>query len=100
MSDLLKRLGFYRGVNLGGWMSQCDYSPERLDSFITEPDFAQIRRWGFDHVRIPIDYNVIQREDGTMKQDGLARIDSALALAEKVWTACRARSSQDPGFLL
>ena len=86
-------------------MSQCDYSPERLDSFITEPDFAQIRRWGFDHVRIPIDYNVIQREDGTMKQDGLARIDSALALAEKgagrkVWTACRARSSQDPGLLL
>ena len=83
MPALLKELGFYRGVNLGGWMSQCDYSDERLDSFITEDDFAQIRRWGFDHVRIPIDYNVIQREDGTMKQDGLARIDSALALAEK-----------------
>ena len=36
---MLKELGFYRGVNLGGWMSQCDYSAERLDSFITEPDF-------------------------------------------------------------
>ena len=40
MTDLLKTLGFYRGVNLGGWMSQCDYSDERLDSFITEDDFA------------------------------------------------------------
>ena len=83
MSDLLKRLGFYRGVNLGGWMSQCDYSPERLSGFITEADFARIRNWGFDHVRIPIDYNVIQREDGTMKQEGLARIDGALALCDK-----------------
>ena len=80
---MLKERGFYRGVNLGGWLSQCDYSPERLDGFITEPDFAQIARWGFDHVRIPIDYNVIQNADGTMKKEGLARIDRALALCEK-----------------
>ena len=57
---MLKERGFYKGVNLGGWLSQCDYSAERLDGFITEPDFAQIAAWGFDHVRIPIDYNVIQ----------------------------------------
>ena len=80
---MLKEMGFYRGVNLGGWMSQCDYSAERLDGFITEPDFEQIARWGFDHVRIPIDYNVIQNEDGSMKEEGLRRIDRALALCEK-----------------
>lgn len=80
---MLKELGFARGVNLGGWMSQCDYSPERLDGFITERDFAQIARWGFDHVRIPLDYNVIQNGDGSMKPEGLARIDAALALCEK-----------------
>ena len=28
---MLKEMGFSRGVNLGGWMSQCDYSRERLD---------------------------------------------------------------------
>ena len=39
---MLKELGIYRGVNLGGWFSQCDYSEERLNGFITEPDFAQI----------------------------------------------------------
>ena len=80
---MLKERGFYRGVNLGGWLSQCDYSAERLDGFITEEDFARIARWGFDHVRIPIDYNVIQNADGTMKPEGLARIEGALALCEK-----------------
>ncbi len=34
----MKDFGFYRGVNLGGWFSQCDYSRERLDHFITEKD--------------------------------------------------------------
>ena len=80
---MLKEHGFYRGVNLGGWLSQCDYSDERLDGFITEEDFAQIAAWGFDHVRIPIDYNVIQNDDGSMKPEGLARVDRALAWCEK-----------------
>ena len=80
---MLKELGFYKGVNLGGWMSQCDYSPERLDNFITEPDFARIAGWGFDHVRLPVDYDVIQNRDGSMKPDGLERVDNALALCRK-----------------
>ena len=80
---MLKELGFYKGVNLGGWLSQCDYSAERLDGFITGPDFEQIARWGFDHVRIPIDYNVVQNADGSMKEEGLRRIDGALALCDK-----------------
>lgn len=80
---MLKEKGFFKGVNLGGWLSQCDYSTERMDTFITETDFRQIAAWGFDHVRIPIDYNVIQNEDGTMREDGLARLDGALTLCEK-----------------
>ena len=80
---MLKERSFYKGINLGGWLSQCDYSAERLDGFITEPDFARIAAWGFDHVRIPIDYNVIQREDGSMKEEGLRRVDWALNMCEK-----------------
>ncbi len=26
---MLKDSGFYKGINLGGWLSQCDYSEER-----------------------------------------------------------------------
>ena len=80
---MLKSKGFYKGVNLGGWLSQCDYSEERLNHFITEPDIERIASWGVDHVRIPIDYNVIENEDGTYKEEGFARIDKALELCKK-----------------
>ncbi len=80
---MLKELGFYRGVNLGGWMSQCKYTPRHMNRYITEADFAQIAAWGFDHVRIPVDYNVIQTQGGRMKFFGLRRVDKALALCRQ-----------------
>ena len=75
---MLREKGFFRGVNLGGWLSQCDYSEDRLNNFIKEEDIAKISNWGLDHVRIPIDYNVLENEDGTYRADGFARIDKAL----------------------
>ena len=64
----LQTLGFTRGVNLGGWMSQCDYSEDRLEHFITEADIAKIASWGLDHVRIPVDYNGF--EDELLREQG------------------------------
>ena len=75
---MLKSRGFYKGVNLGGWLSQCDYSEERLNYFIKEEDIAKIASWGMDHVRIPIDYNVVEMEDGSYNAEGFARINKAL----------------------
>ncbi len=80
---MLKSKGFYKGVNLGGWFSQCDYSEDRLDNFITEPDFAKIASWGIDHVRIPVDYNIFENDDGTYNESGFKRIDKAFELCEK-----------------
>ena len=74
----MKDLGFYRGVNLGGWFSQCDYSEERLEHFIEEKDFDVIAGWGLDHVRIPMDYNVLENEDGTLSEEGFGRIARAV----------------------
>ena len=79
----MKDFGFYRGVNLGGWFSQCDYSRERLDHFIEEKDFDVIAGWGLDHVRIPMDYNVLENEDGSLKQEGFDRIARAVDLCAK-----------------
>ncbi|MBR0485262.1 MAG: cellulase family glycosylhydrolase [Oscillospiraceae bacterium] len=73
----LKQKGFYKGVNLGGWFSQCDYSAERMNQFITEQDFQKIASWGADHVRIPVDYNVLELEDG------FSRIDEAIRMGQK-----------------
>lgn len=80
---MLKSKGFYKGVNLGGWLSQCDYSEDRLNHFITEQDIAKIASWGVDHVRIPIDYNVVENEDGSYNAEGFARIDKAIDWCKK-----------------
>ena len=74
----MKDYGFYRGVNLGGWFSQCDYSKERLDHFITEKDIEVIAGWGMDHVRIPMDYNVLENADGSLSAEGFDRIGRAV----------------------
>lgn len=75
--------GFMKGVNLGGWMSQCDYSEERLNHFITEPDFAVIASWGLDHVRIPVDYNILEDDRGGYLTEGFDRIERAIALSRQ-----------------
>ncbi len=41
-----KWIGYEKGVNLGGWLSQCDYSKERLEHFIEEEDIKRLSTWG------------------------------------------------------
>ena len=77
----MKDFGFYKGVNFGGWFSQCDYSEDHMDHFISEEDFSIVAGWGMDHVRIPVDYNVMETEDGNWKADGFRRIENALKAA-------------------
>ncbi len=75
MNDLK---GYKKGVNLGGWLSQCDHTKERYDNFISEKDLEKIASWGADHVRIPIDYELIEKEDGTPDDSGFAYLDKAI----------------------
>ena len=80
----MKKLkGFRKGINFGGWLSQCDYSKDRLDNFITENDFKTAAGWGIDHVRVPIDYNILENEDGTYNESGFDRVENAVLLAKK-----------------
>ncbi len=80
---MLQKMGIRKGVNLGGWLSQCDYSHDRLQKFITESDFATIALWDADHVRIPVDYNVFEDEDGTPRPEGFERLDWAVSMCQK-----------------
>ena len=61
---MLKEMGFYKGINLGGWLSQCSYEEKHMDTFISDEDYAVIAGWGADHIRIPFDYNILENEDG------------------------------------
>lgn len=71
---------YQAGTNLGGWISQYgEYDREHFDSFITEPDIAQIAAWGMDHIRLPVDYPVLADEEtGEYRDSGFEYIDSCL----------------------
>ena len=69
--------GFMHGVNLGGWFSQCNHTEERDDNFIKEEDFKVIASWGLDHIRLPIDYELVETDDGTPVEKGYERIRNA-----------------------
>ncbi len=72
--------GFRSGVNLGGWFSQCVHTPEHYDTFITDGDFAVIRSWGADHVRVPVDHELLETPDGSPREDGYARLEKTVGL--------------------
>ena len=75
--------GYKKGVNFGGWFSQCDHSEIRYDTFIVENDIRTVSEWGFDHVRIPVDYELLQNLDGSFKEDGFDRLYRAVSLCHK-----------------
>ncbi|MCR5339028.1 MAG: glycoside hydrolase family 5 protein [Lachnospiraceae bacterium] len=75
--------GYEHGVNLGGWLSQCDHTRERYDNFIIEDDIRRISTWGLDHIRVPIDYNLVEDEAGQYKERGFEYIERAAEWAGK-----------------
>lgn len=70
--------GYKKGINLGGWLSQCDHTKERYETFIRREDIEKISSWGADHVRLPIDYELIEKDDGTPDDSGFVYIDRAV----------------------
>lgn len=53
--------GYQKGINLGGWLSQCvSYDEEHFNTFITKKDIEQIASWGLDHIRLPVDFDVLE----------------------------------------
>lgn len=70
--------GFKHGINLGGWLSQCNHTKEHYDSFIHAEDLKIIKSWGLDHVRVPVDYNLVQNKDGSFIESGFVYIQNAI----------------------
>lgn len=75
--------GFMHGIDLGGWLSQCDHSKHTYDTFIVESDLAKIKEWGLDHVRVPVDYELVEDGNGAYIEDGFSYIDKAVAWCRK-----------------
>lgn len=73
--------GYEKGIDLGGWLSQCgkNYNEEHYSTFITKKDIDLIASWGLDHVRLPVDYNVVQTESGEFIEAGFGHIDDCIS---------------------
>ncbi len=76
-------VGYIKGINLGGWLSQCTPSKEHYDTFITESDIERISTWGLDHVRLPVDYELVERDINDYIEEGFKYIDLCLEWCKK-----------------
>jgi aryl-phospho-beta-D-glucosidase BglC (GH1 family) len=83
-----------RGLNMGGWLSQIDAIQEKdpekfpgidrhMETFITEKDFANVKSWGFDHVRIPVDSYLFFTDDEKPLESRIVNIDRAINIAKQ-----------------
>lgn len=75
--------GYRKGINLGGWISQSSLEKAHMDTFITEKDIEKIAGMGMDHVRLPIDFEVIEDEKGQEKPEGYQYIDNCISWCKK-----------------
>lgn len=69
------------GINLGGWLSQYpEFSQRHFNTFIQAHDIRRIADWGFDHVRLPVDYPVLEddRDPGVYRESGFDAIEYCL----------------------
>ncbi|MBN2529281.1 MAG: glycoside hydrolase family 5 protein [Deltaproteobacteria bacterium] len=82
-----------RGINFGGWLSQIDAIEEKdpdgfvgvenhMRQFMRPDDFTQVAKWGFNHVRLPIDYNYFFDEQANPIKKRFIFIDEAVAAAQ------------------
>jgi len=80
----------WKGVNLGGWFSQVDAIEEKdpstfagidqhVRTFLGAPDFQRIASWGFDHVRLPVDWQIAFDEGLKPREDRLRLLDEAVS---------------------
>jgi len=67
----------YKGVNIAHWLSQV-YGWSPRDKFFTETDVKEIKSYGFDHIRLPIDEDQLWTEDGVPVDSTFAYLNKAI----------------------
>ena len=78
---MLKKTSLQTGINLGGWVSQYPaLDDQHFKTFLVAEDIKRIADWGFDHVRLPVDYPVLEDESqpGAYKESGFEYIESCI----------------------
>ena len=72
-----------RGVNIAHWVSQTGARGEERARIFTERDVEQLAAWGFDHIRIPVGEEQLFSPDGTMDNETMTLIETAIGWCKK-----------------
>ncbi len=89
------------GINLGGWISQYPaFDHRHFESFITSADIRRIADWGYDHVRLPVDYPVIEdaQRAGSHVEKGFGYIESCIEWCRECGLKVILDLHKTPGF--
>ena len=81
---MIKLIGYQKGINLGGWLSQGSLERSHIESFITEDDIKRIKEIGCDHLRLPVDFENIYDEKAQKPVEiGYEFIDKCIEMCKK-----------------
>lgn len=70
-----------RGINLSHWLSQRIPNGPSIQEGMNETDFNRIVRAGFDHVRLPIDEEVLWHENGGKDKEAFSYLHKGIQWA-------------------
>jgi endoglucanase len=84
MSKQTDPFPFRRGSNLGGWLSQANVlDEEHLASFYRREHIARLAAAGADHLRLPVDYELIEEPEPPhrLREQGMKWVEQAIEWA-------------------
>ncbi|MGC9450350.1 MAG: glycoside hydrolase family 5 protein [Oceanipulchritudo sp.] len=67
-----------RGVNISHWLSQRKVAEPRPPSWFSEVDTGFLHDLGFDHIRLPVDEEILWDERGARREEEWDRLHHAL----------------------
>lgn len=72
-----------KGVNFGGYLSQCVHTKQHYDTFILEKDVETVAKLGFDHIRLPFDSELVLSSDGKFIESGFDYLTQMIEWCKK-----------------
>ncbi|MFW5912631.1 MAG: glycoside hydrolase family 5 protein [Candidatus Hadarchaeota archaeon] len=88
------------GFNFGLWLSQSSLKKSHLKSFYKKRDVERLQKWGFNFVRLPVDYMLFEedRNPGDYDEKKLSYIDRAISWCSEYGVHVNLDMHELPGY--
>jgi len=90
----------WHGFNFGCWLSQSILEPPHIDTFYNEKDVSLVRDWGFNFVRLPVDYMFFESDNapGVYDESRLKYVDKCISWCKKYGVHVNLDLHHAPGY--